>query len=316
MARILITGGAGMIGSHLADAFLSRGDSVTVMDTLVSGKREFVPGGAAFLQRDIRDPYLDFSGFDGVMHLAAEPYIPESYIRPREFFDVNAFGTLNVLFQAKKAGVKKIIFYSSSEIYGSAVTAPMDERHPTLPHSTYAVSKLAADRLAWTLWYEHQIPVVIQRQFNVYGPRSMQPYVIPEIIKQLQSGRTAVRLGNIEARRDFTYVSDATRATTLLWERGLPGEVYNVGTGVARTVGSIARDIGRLMGREITVELDAERLRPLDVNHLEADAGKIRSLGWSPLVGWEDGLRQMIAWHGENSHHFSPVRPSGLPVFV
>lgn len=293
-----------MIGSHVVDAFRARGDEVTVLDNLVTGRREFFPSDVEFWQRDIRDETLSFVGFDGVMHLAAEPFIPESYVRPREFFDVNAFGTMNVLLRAKEAGVKKVIFYSSSEIYGSAVTMPMSEAHPTLPRSSYAVSKLAADRLSWTLFHEQGIPVIIQRQFNVFGPRCLQPYVIPEIIRQLLAGNQTIKLGNLAARRDFTYVTDAAAATTLLWDRGVPGEVYNVGSGTARTVAKIAETIASILGKNPEIMQEQFRYRPIDVWHLEADPAKIRALGWEPRVSFEEGLREMIAWFREHAPRF------------
>jgi len=298
-----------MIGSHLVEEFLVRGDSVVVLDNLVAGREEFLPSGIELWKRDIRDHELDFSGFDGVMHLAAEPFIPDSYERPREVFDVNTFGALNILLKAQEAGVKKIIVYSSSEVYGSAVSIPMDEAHPTSPRSTYAVSKLACDRLAWTMWCEHKIPVVIMRQFNVFGPRCMQPYVIPTIIKQLFSGRGEVKLGNTRALRDFTYVTDAAKATVCLWEKGEPGEVYNVGTGAPRSVLSVANDISKLMGKNSTIVETRERMRPIDVWHLEANPSKIRALGWENEVSWEDGLTRTIEWFSKNQNLFNEKHP-------
>lgn len=303
-----------MIGSHVVEGFLAEGHDVTVLDNLIIGKKEFVPSQANFWQKDIRDQDLDLREFDGIIHLAAEPFIPESYVRPWEFFDVNVFGTLNLFLRAKSAGVKKIILYSTSEVYGNALTRPMDEQHATLPTSTYGVSKLAADRLSWSLWHEQKIPIVIQRQFNVYGPRCMQPYVIPTIIKQMLSARegkkTVVQLGRMTAARDFTFVTDAVSATLLLYKHGIPGEVYNVGSGVPRKISSIAEDIARIFGKEISIQQDPIRLRPIDIDHLEADASKIRAMGWKPQVSWEEGLRQTIKWYQNNRHHYSELASS------
>jgi nucleoside-diphosphate-sugar epimerase len=299
----MVTGGAGFIGSTLVRELIKEGAKVIVFDIFSSGDMRNLKGikdNIKVIKGDITGKnfknILEKSGAEFVFNLAAEPYIPHCYNRPLRFFEVNANGAINVLFACKHAGVKRIVQYSTSEVYGSAKYVPMDEDHPTLPLSTYAVSKLAADRLCYTFYHEQKIPVVILRQFNVYGPRETQPYIIPEIITQLsQSNR--LRLGNISARRDLTYVEDAAKgAIALMKSRGTEGQVFNMGTGKDWSVKQMAETIGRLMGHDrIKIEIDKTRLRPLDVSVLRCDSSKMRKLtGWKPRVSFEEGLRNTI----------------------
>jgi nucleoside-diphosphate-sugar epimerase len=301
--KVMVTGGAGFIGSTLVRELVREGAKVIVFDIFSSGDMQNLKGledRIKVIKGDITSKnfrnILEKSGAEYVFNLAAEPYIPHCYNRPLRFFEVNANGALNVLFASKHVGVKKIIQYSTSEVYGSAKYVPMDEDHPTLPLSTYAVSKLATDRLCYTLHHEQKIPVVILRQFNVYGPRETQPYIIPEIITQL-SKSNKLRLGNIKARRDLTYVEDAARgAIALMKKDGTEGQVYNMGTGKDWSVKQMAEAIGKLMGHyKIKIEIDKTRLRPLDVSVLRCDSSKMRKLtGWKPTVSFEDGLKNTI----------------------
>lgn len=301
--RVMVTGGAGFIGSTLVRELLKEGAKVIVFDIFSSGDMrnlKELKDEIRIIKGDITGrsfrTILEKSGAEYVFNLAAEPYIPHCYNRPLRFFEVNANGAINVLFACKHAGVKRIVQYSTSEVYGSAKYVPMDEHHPTLPLSTYAVSKLAADRLCYTFFHEQTIPVVILRQFNVFGPRETQPYIIPELISQL-SRSNKLKLGNIKARRDLTYVEDAARgAIALMKSKGTDGQVYNMGTGKDWSVKQMAETIGRLMGHDkINIEIDKTRLRPLDVSVLRCDPTKMRRLtGWKPYVSLEDGLRRTI----------------------
>ena len=303
--KVMVTGGAGFIGSTLVRELIREGAKVIVFDIFSSGDMQNLKGiedNIKVIKGDITSPnfrkILEKSGAEYVFNLAAEPYIPHCYNRPLRFFEVNANGALNVLFASKHVGVKRVIQYSTSEVYGSAKYVPMDEDHPTLPLSTYAVSKLATDRLCYTLHHEQKMPVVILRQFNVYGPRETQPYIIPEIISQL-SRSNKLKLGNIKARRDFTFVEDAARgAIALMKAKGTEGQVFNMGTGKDWSVKQMAEIIGRLMGHDkIKIEIDKARLRPLDVSVLRCDFSKMRKLTrWKPTVSFEEGLRRTAEW--------------------
>lgn len=301
--RVLVTGGAGFIGSTLVRELLKDGAEVIVFDNFLSGKIQNlleVQDSIKIIKGDIRDNGLDKvftdNQVDVVFNLAAEPYIPHCYERPHQFFDINAGGALNVMFACIKSGVKRVLQYSTSEVYGTAKYTPMDEHHPTIPHSTYAVSKLAADRLCFTLFHEQNLQVVIMRQFNVFGPRETQPYVIPEIISQLNQGNK-LKLGNLHSRRDFTFVTDAAKAAIALAEcdRAV-GEVVNMGYGVDYSIEQMAYMIAELMKvNDVTIDIQRNRLRPLDVNHLNCDNSKIKKLtGWEPEVDFIAGLKSTI----------------------
>ncbi|MFC1631554.1 NAD-dependent epimerase/dehydratase family protein [Candidatus Omnitrophota bacterium] len=301
--QVMVTGGAGFIGSALVRELLKQRANVIVYDNFLSGditNLAEVKDAIKIIKRDILDPgfkqVLQDNGVEYLFNLAAEPYIPHCYYRPDKFFEVNANGALNVLLACRDVKVKRMIQYSTSEVYGSARVTPMNEEHPTFPLSTYAVSKLAADRLCFTLHHEQQIPVTILRQFNVFGPRETQPYIIPEIITQLDKSNQ-VKLGNILARRDLTYVEDAVRASVALMQcEQAKGEVINLGTGVDHSVEEMAQVIGELLGHQkIDIVIDKPRLRPLDVDRLVCDSSKLEQLiGWKPQSDLRRGLESTI----------------------
>lgn len=314
---VLVTGGAGFIGSALVKRLLKNDNRVTILDNFVTGDiqnlqdvlerlnsprghlDEFIGLVSGDILRSNLTDLLESKDIDYVFHLAAEPYIPNCYDRPEEFFSVNANGTLRLLLACKEAGVKRILNYSSSEVYGTAQDVPMSEKHRTYPHSTYAVSKLAADRLCFTLFHEQDIPVVILRQFNCYGPRETHPYIVPELIAQLSEGSN-LSIGNIHASRDLTYVTDAVRgASKLINCSEAEGEVVNLGYGQDFTVEELAYTIAEEMDRsDVTIEVEQERFRPLDVQQLCCDYSKANDLiGYEPTVSLRDGLNKTIDWY-------------------
>lgn len=301
--NVLVTGGAGFIGSELSRHLLKENANVVVLDNLLAGRKENLQEilkDIVFLQKDILDTDFEKAlkqhSIDLVFNLAAEPFIPDSYEKPSRFMEINTIGVLKILLAAKKAGVERIIQYSTSEVYGTAKQIPMNEEHPTLPLSTYAVSKLAADRLCYTLYHEQGIPVIILRQFNVFGMRETHPYIIPIIIDQLHKSNK-VRLGNTKATRDFTFVSDAARAAIMLMQSDKAvGEVVNSGVGMEVSVEQIANTVGKLMGhKKIEIVVEEKRLRPLDVERLNCDNSKLKEMtGWQPKVSFEQGLQLTI----------------------
>jgi nucleoside-diphosphate-sugar epimerase len=307
--NVLVTGGAGFIGSALVRELLKEGANVIVYDNFLYGDRSNlmeIEDRIETVNGDVLSwkIYHAIKGYKVkyVCHLAAEPYIPHCYDNPEKFFDVNVKGTMNVLMACKTLDVKRIIHFSSSEVYGTAQYTPMDEKHPILPLSTYAVSKLTAGRLCFVFNHEHNIPVIILRPFNSYGPRETQPYVIPEIISQL-ARTNVVKLGNIKAKRDFTYVEDTAKGAIAVMESDIPdGEVVNLGSNKTYSIEELAYTVGKLMGHDnIDIEIESSRLRPLDVNVLQCDYSKAQKYtGWGPKVNIEEGLRRTIEWYMKN----------------
>jgi len=302
--RILVTGGAGFIGSEIVAQLCRHGGKVTILDDFSSGRLEYVDSqnGVKIVKGDVCDREKvanTIKDQEIVMHLAAMPFIPDSYYYPEDFFRTNAMGSINVIWQCiRSKSVERFVHISSSEVYGTAQYEPMDEKHPTLPHSTYAVSKLAADRAVFTMHKEHGYPAVIVRPFNSYGPRVTQPYIVPEIALQLFSERNTLMLGNIDATRDFTYVGDTARAIILAGiEKQAVGETINVGTGVGVSIRQLALQQARILGRKVAIQIDEKRLRPYDVGKLICDSSKARKiLNWRPMTSLEEGLTMTIDW--------------------
>jgi len=319
--RVIVTGGAGFIGSELTRQLARAGAKVTVLDSFVSGKRQYVKDLAARIVRaDICDRAKVtrcMKDQEIVYHLAALPFIPDSYVNPKQFFKVNVEGSINIMWEAiQSKSAERLVYISSSEIYGTAQTTPMNEDHPTQPHSTYAVSKLAADRTVFTLHKEHGFPAVILRPFNAYGPNITQPYIVPEIVAQLLKGGDHLTLGNVESSRDFTYVEDTARAIILAsLRREAIGQVINIGSGHDTKIIDLANHIAEILGTKFRLETDRSRLRPYDVDRLVCDNSKAnRLLGWEPEIRLEDGLRRTVDWIKQHPIAFkSPFR--GCPAW-
>jgi dTDP-glucose 4,6-dehydratase len=313
--RILVTGGAGFLGSAVVRQLCHAGAVVTVLDNFSSGRREYLQNvkatdGPNIVVGDICDPEAvarSLVGVELVIHLAALPFVPDSYFHHRDFFRTNVDGTINMLLAASKSkSVERFVYISSSEVYGSANRDRMDETHPTLPHSSYATSKLAADRVTFTMSKELGLPAVIVRPFNCYGPNITQPYIVPEIIAQAGNGNTEVSLGNTEACRDLTYVDDTARGivASAVNPRAI-GEVINLGSGSTISVRELALRIASLMGKRIEIKIDPSRLRPYDVEKLICDNSKaMKILDWQPVIALDEGLRLTIDWVNNNSIHF------------
>ena len=312
--RILVTGGAGFIGSEVVSQLIAEKYHVTVFDNFSSGKKQYLPKNKknlTVINGDIRDEQLVkkiVKDQESIIHLAALPFIPDSYYYPADFFSVNTIGSVNMLWNAiKSKSVEMCIQISTSEVYGSAQFVPMDENHPTAPHSTYAVSKLAADRAAFTLHKENGFPVVVIRPFNSYGPRYTEPYIIPEIINQILNGSRELSLGNISASRDFTYVSDTVAAILKsLVEKKAIGEIINVGSGIEITIRDLVTKIAKVSKKKIKIKYDESRERPYDVNRLICNNIKARNLlKWNPKIKIEKGLNLTYKWAVKNKVTFS-----------
>ena len=306
--RILITGGAGFIGSEVVSQLVKKNAMVTVLDNFSSGKKQYLPKKKTLkiIKGDITDEKVisrSVKDQEFVIHLAALPFIPDSFYYPADFFNVNTTGSVNLLWKSiQSKTVTRFVHISTSEVYGTAQHAPMDENHPTAPHSTYAVSKLAGDRVAFTLHKENGFPIVIIRPFNSYGPQYTQPYIIPEIMNQLLIGNKELMLGNINATRDFTYVSDTADAIIRsLDSKKAIGEIINVGSGNEISIKDLAFKISKVAKKKIKIRHDESRERPFDVNRLICDNKKaLRLLGLKPKINMDQGLKKLFQWATKN----------------
>jgi dTDP-glucose 4,6-dehydratase len=307
---VLVTGAGGFIGSHLAEALVHAGASVRAFVRYTSrgdhGLLELAEPEVAreidVFRGDLANPEAAANALDGcdvVMHLAALIPIPYSYRHPREFVTANVEATLNVLEAARRLDVTRVVHTSTSEVYGTARTVPIDEEHVLHPQSPYAATKVGADQLALSYHRSFGTPVVIVRPFNTFGPRQSARAVIPTIISQALS-RGVIALGATHTTRDFLYVADtAAGMMACAATAGTEGEVINLGTGVEVSIGDIAARVLRLVDREVPISLDEERLRPPDseVERLIADTTKARRLlGWEPAIELDEGLRRTIDW--------------------
>ena len=312
-SRILVTGGAGFIGSEVVKQLIKKNSFVTVLDNFSSGKKQYLPKNTKKLKiikgniTDERTVGKAVKNQDYVIHLAALPFIPDSFYYPADFFNVNTIGSVNLLWKSIQSNsVKRFIQISTSEVYGSAQQVPMDENHITAPHSTYAVSKLAGDRAAFTLYKENGFPVVIIRPFNSYGPNYTQPYIIPEIMNQLLNGNKELMLGNIDASRDFTFVSDtADGIIRSLNSKKAVGEIINVGSGDEISVRELAFKIARIAKIKIKIRYDEGRERPYDVNILICNNKKAKKLlDWKTKTTMDEGLKKIYQWATKNRISF------------
>lgn len=309
MKQILVTGADGFIGSHLTQLLLSEGYSVRALsqynsfnywgwlDDIRHPSLEVVCG-------DVRDPNFcreAVRGCDTVFHLAALIAIPYSYVAPDSYVDTNIKGTLNICQAARDMGVERLVVTSTSEVYGTARYVPIDEEHPRQPQSPYSATKIGADAIAKSFYNAFDLPVVIARPFNTYGPRQSARAIIPTIISQIASGCDRIKVGDLTPTRDFNYVTDTARGFLALARapREVEGQEINIATGIEVTMQHTLDEIARLMGREVEWVVDPERLRPgkSEVFRLCGDNTKITALtDWRPRVTLAEGLSKTIEW--------------------
>ncbi|HET6793592.1 MAG TPA: NAD-dependent epimerase/dehydratase family protein [Acidimicrobiales bacterium] len=303
--RVVVTGGAGFIGGHLAAACLEAGHQVGVLDNLSTGVYSNVPAGAAVHQVDVRD--LDaveevLEGSEVVFHLAASRSVLRSVENPIATDRANTLGTLNVLVAAARVGVRRVVVASSSSVYGGQAPRPTPEDAPLVPRSPYAVSKLAAEQYARVFAELQPLETVALRFFNVFGPRQRpeDPYagVIPLFIEALRTGRPVTIHGDGEQSRDFTYVSDVVAATLgagIVDGRVVSGRVYNIARGEETTLLGLVDMISQVLGVEAQlVHTDA---RPGDARHSRADiSAAVADLAYQPAVALLEGLARTVEW--------------------
>ncbi len=296
--KIFVSGGSGFIGSSLVDKLVRKRYEVTNYDIAPSTYNN----GAENILADILDYgklIRSMKGHDMVYHLAARPYIPDGYLDPQGMVMVDMVGTLNMLLAAKKVGIKHFVHFSSSEVYGTAITSPMNENHPTNPISTYAVAKLGADRLTHTFGHEQKLPFTVLRQFNVIGEHDTHHRIVPYIVSQMVKGNYKIPIGNAEARRDFTYVEDVANACyrVINNEKAL-WETINIGTGKTYNGYEITAHVAAILEMvDVCFVKDDRQVRPLDVTELCADNSKAKEiLGWHPKTTFDEALEKIVEW--------------------
>lgn len=315
--KILVTGGAGFIGSKFVIHAIREGHDVTVLDSLTyAGLLENVDVRANFVYGSVCDVALVdelVAQADWVVHFAAETHVARSIVNNRVFFETDVIGTQTIAQAVLKhrATVKRFLHFSTSEVYGTAIGEAMDESHPLNPMSPYAAAKAGADRLAYSYFVTYGIPVVIARCFNVYGPRQHPEKVIPRFITSALLGRALTIHGEGSAVRDFVHVEDVRRAVMLLLEKGEIGEVYNIGTGVGRSVNDIAAAVGRIFPEAVAL-MTADR--PGQVNRHICDWRKIARLGWTPTADWDLSLQATAQWYRENRQWLRQIPMAVTPV--
>lgn len=317
--RVLVTGAGGFIGSHLAERLAELGAEVRAMVRYSSagtwGWLEESPLRSRFrvVAGDLqdRDSVREaMQGCEVVFHLGALIAIPYSYSAPVSYVRVNVEGTLNVLQSARELGVRRLVHTSTSEVYGTALYAPIDEKHPLQGQSPYSASKIGADKLVESFHRSFGVPAVTVRPFNTFGPRQSARAVIPTIITQILAGKERIELGNLTPTRDLNYVAN-TVAAFLAAARSeqAVGQTIHFGSGREISIGDLALLIARLMDRRIEIVQTGERHRPgkSEVERLIADNRlALATLDWRPTVTLEDGLAQTIAWLGRNLGRYKP----------
>ncbi len=316
--KILVTGAGGFIGSHLVENLVALGSDVRAFVRYNSrndyGLIEVLPqdiqNEIVVVVGDIRDSDSvnnAVRGVDIVLHLAASISIPYSYVSPNNYIATNVVGTMNVLNAVKEYNVQKMVHTSSSEVYGTAIYVPIDEKHPLQAQSPYAASKIGADKLVESYHLSYGLPVTTVRPFNTYGPRQSSRAVIPTIITQALT-KDEIHLGATTPTRDFNYVKDTVSGFIKAAESPESvGQIMNIGSGKEISIGDLADKIIALVGRNVNVMCDEERIRPekSEVNRLLADATKAREvLGWGPQFSLADGLRNVIDWVSEHLHRY------------
>lgn len=302
----LVTGGAGFIGSNIVEALVRRKEQVRVLDNFATGRRENVAPWIKqieLLEGDVRDPETlrrAMAGVDYVLHQAALPSVPRSIADPMETHACNATGTLNVLLAARQAGIKRLVYASSSSVYGDSPTLPKREDTPTDPLSPYAVSKLAGEHYCRAFYQVYGLETVCLRYFNVFGPRqdptSQYAAVVPKFVAAMLDGRAPTIYGDGTQSRDFTYVANVVQANLLACRaEGVGGEVFNVACGERSTVLELVAQLERALGKEARPEFAPPR--PGEIRHSLADVAKAgERLGYAPAVGFGEGIERVVAF--------------------
>jgi UDP-glucose 4-epimerase len=300
--KTMITGGAGFIGSAIVPALEKEGHDIYVLDNLSFGNRKFIniPDTHFFLA-DIRDEIKVEEVFtklkpEIVVHLAAIHFIPYCNQHPFEAADTNIRGTMNVLKASKMLpSLKKLFFASTAAVYPIADEA-VNEHHTVHPLDIYGISKLTGEHLCKEFFLETAIDTIVCRFFNAFGPNETNPHLIPEIEKQLREGIRTIKLGNLTPKRDFIHTYDMASAVRHLLKLGKTGfDIFNLGRGIEYSVVEIVEAFERQLNQKIRIEVDPDRVRKVEREHLLADVSKIKKLaGWEPVWGIDEGIKNLV----------------------
>jgi NAD dependent epimerase/dehydratase len=306
--KVLVTGAGGFIGSHLAERLVELGASTrALVHYNGAGSWGWLDGSSRRLELegvlgDVRDPESvrrAMADVDVVFHLAALIAIPYSYEAPRSYVQTNVEGTLNVLQAARDLGTGRVVHTSTSEVYGTALYVPIDEKHPLQGQSPYSASKIGADKMAEAFYRSFGVPVVTVRPFNTFGPRQSARAVIPTVITQALT-RREVKLGSLTPLRDFNFVSDTVEGFLRCAESDAAlGQVVNIGSGREITIGDMVELVRKLLGADVVIAQETSRIRPAqsEVDRLCADNRVAAALvGWRPQTSLETGLAKTIEW--------------------
>ena len=305
---MLVTGADGFIGSHLTEMLLNEGYKVRALSQYNSFNNwgwleDINHPNLEVVTGDVRDPHYCkhiSRDVDTIFHLAALIAIPYSYIAPDSYVDTNVKGTLNICQAAKENGVRRVLVTSTSEVYGTAQYVPIDEKHPKQPQSPYSATKIGADAMAMSFYNAFELPVVIVRPFNTYGPRQSARAIIPTIITQIANGATEIKLGDLTPTRDFNFVKDTCRGFIQLADCDEAiGQEVNVCSNYEISMRDTLNLIAEIMGKDVNFVEDSQRLRPKnsEVFRLWGDNTKIKGLtGFEPEYDIRRGLEETIKW--------------------
>jgi UDP-glucose 4-epimerase len=299
--HVLVTGGAGFVGSHLCDRLVADGVRVSVLDNLSRGKREWVPEGVTIYQVDVRDGAGVAAVFadsrpDTIAHLAALHFIPAVDNAPDLAEAINVGGTRNVLDAARAHPPERLLFASTAAVYAN-LSEPLSEELAPAPIDLYGRTKLAGEHLVAAFAADTGTRCILARLFNVMGPRETNPHILPEIVEQVRGGALELELGNLDPERDFVDARDVADALLALLRNAEPGAVpYNVGTGRAVSVADIVRTCGEILGREIPVRQVQGRMRAIERAVLVADVTRISAaVGWEAQRSFRNTLAELLA---------------------
>ena len=315
--KVLVTGAAGFLGSHLTEQLIESGKKVRALMHYDSNNNwgwlenskykkeiEFVVGDI----RDFDSVYSAMKDVDEVFHLAALIGIPYSYLSPLAYIKTNIEGTYNVMQSAKLLNTKNVIITSTSETYGSAQYIPINENHPSVGQSPYSATKIGADNLAISFYRSFGLPIKIVRPFNIYGPRQSARAIIPSISIQILNGMKEIKLGNLDTTRDLTFVRDTVNGfLEISKEQKLNGECTNIGMNDEISIKDLVEKISKIINIKITIKTDENRVRPekSEVNRLVCDNSKIKKFTkWRPKYNLDQGLKETIEWLENNKKLF------------